>query len=413
MTIAAEGRWLASGPHRSLLLDQAQRLLAFYQYESIDQRGGFFELGSDGRPTQEKTRHLVWTTRMVYCFSLAHLLGRPGAALVVDHGLRTLADRFRDPKHGGYWWIVEADEPRDRTKQAYGLAHVLLAGAAATTAERPGGRRLLDDALGQLDGRFWSEQDGLVVEEFAEDWRGPDSYRGANSNMHLVEALLAAAAATGDAIHVERARRIAERLIRERTADNGWRVAEHYTADWEIDREYNRDDRDNIFRPYGAIVGHWFEWARLLLQVRAATGAAADWMLDAAVRLFRKGVDEGWDVERGGLIYTVDFEGRALNRDRYWWPVAEAIAAAAYLEHETKDPFYERWYRVFWDFADQHLIDHHRGGWQHMLDPENCPIFTLYEGKVDLFHALHACLLPLLPKDEMPAKALAYGRLEL
>ena len=412
MTTAPPGRWLQSRAHRSLLLDQAQRLLAFYQYESIDPDGGFFELGSSGRPTQEKTRHLVWTTRMVYCFSLAHLLGRPGAAVVADHGLRTLADRFRDPIHGGHWWIVDTDGPCDRTKQAYGLAHLLLAGAAATAAGRTGGRELLDNALAQLDDHFWSEQEGLVVEQFEENWDGPDPYRGANSNMHLVEGLLAAADATGDAIHVERACRIAERLIRERTADNDWRVAEHYTTKWAIDHEYNRDDRDNIFRPYGSIIGHWFEWSRLLLQVRAAVGLEADWMLDAAIRLFRKGVYEGWDVDRGGLIYTVDFDGMALNRDRYWWPVAEAIAAAAYLDHETHDPFYESWYRTFWDFADQHLIDHVRGGWQHMLDSENRPIFTLYEGKVDLFHALHACLLPLLPKDELPAKALARGRLD-
>ena len=320
--------------------------------------------------------------------------------------MRTLADQFRDRRHGGYWWIVDADGPRDRTKQAYGLAHVLLAGAAAATAERPGGRQLLDDALGQLDDRFWSERDGLAVEEFDEDWSGPGPYRGANSNMHLVEGLLAAADATADPIQLDRARRIAERLIRERTADNDWRVAEHYSAEWEIDRDYNRDDRDNVFRPYGSIVGHWFEWSRLLLQLRTAIGAEAEWMLSAAIRLFRKGVEEGWDVERGGLIYTVDFDGLPLNRGRYWWPVAEAIAAAAYLGHETHDPFFEGWYRTFWDFADQHLIDHRRGGWQHMLDPENRPIFTLYEGKVDLFHALHACLLPLLPKHELPAAAL-------
>jgi mannose/cellobiose epimerase-like protein (N-acyl-D-glucosamine 2-epimerase family) len=135
-------------------------------------------------------------------------------------------------------------------------------------------------------------------------------------------------------------------------------------------------------------------------------------MLDASARLFHKGVDEGWDVEAGGLVYTVDFDGRPLNRDRYWWPIAEAIVAAAYLGEETGDPYYERWYREFWDFADAHLIDHERGGWQHVLDPYNRPSFSPYPGKVDLFHALHACLLPLLPKDEMPTAALAGRRFD-
>jgi mannose/cellobiose epimerase-like protein (N-acyl-D-glucosamine 2-epimerase family) len=410
VTPAPSESWLANEAHRSLLVSEAQRLLAFYQYRSIDPSCGFFELRADGSPSAERSRHLVWTTRMVYCFSLGALLGRPGAAVVVDHGLRTLAERFRDRRHGGHYWIVDASGPVDRTKQAYGLAHLLLAGAAATFADRPGGRELLDDAVGQLEERFWSEDDGLVVEEFEEDWRGPGAYRGANSNMHLVEGLLAAAEAAGEPVHVERARVVAERLIRERTAANDWRVAEHYTTDWEIDREYNRDDPENIFRPYGSIIGHWFEWARLLLQVRSAARPEGDWMVDAAERLFRKAVDEGWDGRRGGLVYTVDFGGQPLNRERYWWPVAEAIAAAAYLEHATGDAYYERWYRTFWDFADEHLVDHERGGWQHTLDAENRPTFSVYEGKVDVFHALHAYLLPLLPKDELPAAALAHGR---
>jgi sulfoquinovose isomerase len=402
--------WSRSPAHRAWLRAEADRLLAFYLYRSIDPRGGFYELGTDGSPTGETSRHLVWTTRLVYCYSLAHMLGRPGSSAVVDHGLRSLRDHFEDRQNGGHFWIVDADGPVDSSKQAYGMAHVILAGAAASLAGNAEGDALLEEGLRQLEEHFWSEDDGLAVEEFDAAWNGPSDYRGANSNMHLVEALLGAAGATGDALHAERAARIAETLIHEQTAGNAWRVAEHYTSDWEIDRGYNRDDPFNIFRPFGSIVGHWFEWSRLLLHVRHAVGDPAGWMLDASTRLFRNAIDEGWDTRVGGLLYTVDFEGRPLNRDRYWWPVAEAICAAAQLGSETGDPYYQRWYRELWDFADTHLIDHRHGGWQHVLDPGNRPTFSPYAGKVDLFHALHACLLPLLPTDVLPTVALSQGR---
>jgi sulfoquinovose isomerase len=403
--------WLRSPAHRAWLLAEADRLLAFYQYSSIDERVGFHELTSAGRPSSEASRHLVWTTRMVYCFSLSHMLGRPGSSALVDHGLKSLREHFEDPRHGGHFWIVAADGALDASKQAYGMAHVILAGAAAAVAGFTGGDALLNEGIRQLDEHFWSEEDGLVREEFDASWSSPSDYRGANSNMHLVEGLIAATGATGNPLHAARARRIAEALIRERTAANAWRVAEHYRSNWDIDLDYNRDDPYNIFRPFGSIIGHWFEWSRLLLQLRCVAGNGSEWMLDASERLFHTGVAEGWDAELGGLAYTVDFEGQPLNRDRYWWPIAEAIAAAAYLSCETSDPYYEHWYRRFWDFADTYLIDHEHGGWQHVLDPQNRPTFTPYAGKVDLFHALHACLLPMLPKDETPVTALARGRL--
>jgi mannose/cellobiose epimerase-like protein (N-acyl-D-glucosamine 2-epimerase family) len=48
--------------------------------------------------------------------------------------------------------------------------------------------------------------------------------------------------------------------------------------------EYNRDEPAHPFRPYGATVGHWLEWARLALHLRAALGSAApQWLLDDAV----------------------------------------------------------------------------------------------------------------------------------
>ena len=37
--------------------------------------------------------------------------------------------------------------------------------------------------------------------------------------------------------------------------------------DWSIDPDYNRDDRTNIFRPWGFQTGHQTEWTKLLLQL--------------------------------------------------------------------------------------------------------------------------------------------------
>ena len=105
--------------------------------------------------TEETERPLHVTTRMVHCFSIAHLLGRPGAADFVDHGMRALLTRHRDAPHGGYFWSFDADGPRERDKLAYGHAFVLLAASSAKCAGHPDADKLLADISEVLETRFW------------------------------------------------------------------------------------------------------------------------------------------------------------------------------------------------------------------------------------------------------------------
>ena len=84
-------------------------------------------------------------------------------------------------------------------------------------------------------------------------------------------------------------------------------------------------------------------------------------------------------------------------RNRLWWPAAEGIGAAAFLNAIDGAPEYEEWYRRIWDFVADQLIDRENGGWRtEAVDPTG-RIAPLFEGKPDLYHALQACLIPLLP----------------
>jgi mannose/cellobiose epimerase-like protein (N-acyl-D-glucosamine 2-epimerase family) len=366
--------------------------LDFYQWACVDPAGGFSWLNSDGSPMGGGRRDLWINARMVYVYSLAHLAGRPGAGAIVDHGLAFLNGSGRDAEYGGWCWSIGVDgRPADDTKQSYGHAFVLLAASAAARAGRVGARELLDDVASLITDRFWDDANGLCFDTYDRKWRALEDYRGQNPNMHMTEAYLAAADATGDQRFLTRAARIATQLIGQHAAAHEWRLPEHYDVTWSPLLDYNRNDPDNLFRPYGATVGHWFEWARLLVQLHA-TAVGEPWMLDAALGLFRRGVDDGWDTERTGLIFSVDFSGEPVNRDRYHWVVAEAIGAAALLWRVTGDPDYEHWYQRFWAFADRYLLDRRRGSWHHQLDDGNRPIETVWKGKPDAYHAYQATL---------------------
>ena len=204
---------------------------------------------------------------------------------------------------------------------------------------------------------------------------------------------MAAYEATGKQQYLYMARQIADLIIRKITAGNNWRLPEHFDENWQIDVGYDRD----VFRPFGTTVGHWLEWSRLLLQLWELGGRKTEWLPGAARTLFQKATEEGWDQERGGFYFTLDWQGKRRDRDRYWWPCAEGIGAAAFLNAIDGDPLYEEWYRRIWNWTDTHLIDHERGGWHPQLSDDLQPITDPWFGKPDMYHSFQACLIPLLP----------------
>jgi sulfoquinovose isomerase len=306
-----------------------------------------------------------------------------------------------------------ADGPTVTGKTAYEHAFVVLAAASATAAGRPGGRALLDDALEVLLDPFWDDQHGMVVEEWDEGFTRLDGYRGVNANMHSVEALLSAADVLDDASLRARAERIVTRVVHDLARRNSWRIPEHFDADWTPRPEYNVDEPAHPFRPYGATIGHWLEWARLALHLRAGLGASAPgWLLEDARELFDAATREGWAVDGAdGFVYTVDWSGQPVVRERMHWVAAEATATAAALFAATGERSYVEWYETWWNYVADHLLDREHGSWRHELTPTNQPSSITWAGKPDTYHAFQATLLPRLPLAPTLASALARGLL--
>ena len=400
----------ASGdrPGAPLLTDDLAALLAFAA-RSRRADGGFGYLGADGSLVVDRPRETYVTARMTHVFSLAAMLGRPGAGELAEHGVRALTGPFRDAEHGG--WVASlgpAAGEVDGTKAAYVHAFVVLAAASAATAEIAGAAELLGQAVAVWDARFWDEAAGMAVEEWDRAWSAGSDYRGVNANMHGVESTLAAADAlellsraspVPPAVLRDRALRVVERVVHGWAREADWRLPEHFDASWRVLPEYNADRPSDPFRPYGVTVGHQLEWSRLALHTRAALGGEApSWLLPDARDLYGAAVQRGWRADgHDGFVYTLDWSDRPVVAARMHWVLTEAIGAAAVLAQVSGDPRYSEDERRWADHGAALFRAPVHGSWHHELTPEGVVGTTTWTGKPDAYHLAQALLIPHLP----------------
>lgn len=411
--------WTSMATHRNWLGDEAERLLEFGRGSVVPQGFGWLD---DQGGLIDKPAELWITCRMTHSFALGHLMGLPGYGPLIAHGIESLRGAFHDDEFGGWFDKVGTDGPTETTKSAYAHAFVLLAASSALAAGVDGAQELLDDAIAVTDKHFWDEEAGLSRESFDRSFTVCEDYRGVNANMHTVEAYLAVADVTGDRVYLDRAARIAERVVHDWARNNSWRIPEHFDAQWNVDLEFNASEPAHPFRPYGATIGHALEWARLTLTVHQALAAlggsgfgttpAPQWMIDDSRALFDAAVADGWDVDGAqGFVYTTDWDGKPVVGNRMHWVPAEGVASAAALYAITGDEEYSRYYSQWWDYIAQYFIDTQHGSWRHELSVANEPASTTWVGKPDIYHALQVTLAPRLPVSPTFATAIERGLL--
>ena len=317
----------------------------------------------------------------------------PGSPRLLDHGVSSLTGYFADTKHGG-WWSDPTLGSRQR-KMTYDHVHVGLAASSAAAAGHPGADALIAHVVDIVNTHLWDEDTGTLRESFAADWADDEAYRGANANMHATEAFLALGDVTGAAVWHQRALRIADRIINRGARQLDWLVPEHFDRDWVIDPDYNRDDPDHPFRPYGATYGHLLEWARFLLNLDASPAVGGQpWLREAAVALTESALDRGWAADGSpGIVYTVDWQRRPVSVLRMHWPVCEGIQVTSALAQLTDDAHWHEWYARLWEHARAYFIDDN-GQWRNELDAQLRPSETVWPGRPDVYHCVGAYVVP-------------------
>eukprot|EP00971_Amphidinium_carterae_P137554 2726022-Amphidinium_carterae.1 len=156
--------------------------------------------------------------------------------------------------------------------------------------------------------------------------------------MHMCEAMIAAYEATKDERYLDRAEVLVTTFTVDLASKADGFVYEHYTVDFEVDYEYNKNDPTNIYRAWGFQPGHQFEWAKNLLNIYRHR--PKEWMLTRSQELFNGAWKLSWDSMHGGLVYGFGPDKTWCDDDKYFWVQSECMATLALLYEATKEPSY-------------------------------------------------------------------------
>ena len=376
----------------NFLKDHILKILSFYNKNSFDKNGGFFNVFlNDGSIFDKKNRHLVSCSRFVFNYANAYLMTKENKYKeLCNHGLEFIITQHRNINTNHFSWQITTEKVVDGRAMAYGYAFVILAGSFAFKIGIEEGKELAEEAWNFMNKYFWEEKYSAYADELSPDLKILNPYRGQNANMHTVEALIAAYEIFKEKKYLDRANLIAQQFAVNLASQSQNQIWEHYDSSWKIDWEYNKDKPDDVYKPWGFQPGHQVEWSKLLLQLNVHS--PEDWKIERSIYLFEKGTTMSIDKEYGGLVYGYSPDGNFTNDNKYFWVQAEALAASWRLYKITNKKDYYNFYISLWEYCWKNFVDHKYGAWFNILTRKGKQINKIKSplGKTD-YHTMGAC----------------------
>lgn len=371
-----------------------KQLIEFAKKSALDS-GGFGWLNAVGEVDHNKNLEAWINFRMTYVFALEKIAGNETVKKYLDHGLSAMCDLFKDEINGGYFTEVTIDGKLNSEKKSYEFAFALLALSAASRGGEDIAKKELTAALQIFEKYFWNENFGLVNESWDEEFKICNRYHGLNANMHSVEAFLELYKSSADLKWLSRATRICEFAFNEAKKCSVGLIPEHFDENWVLDKNFNQEDPGDPFHPFGIIIGHQFEWARLAIELSQELCANAPvWLLNEAENIYKIAKQIGWNIDGApGFIYTIDFARKPVVHMRMHWVITEAIAAAWTLYKITGSADYLTDFKEWWGYAEQNFLDQSNGSWRHELDATNRESASVWDGRPDVYHAYQALVI--------------------
>ena len=354
-------RQFAAQARRELLGD----ILPFWRTRTLDsQRGGFIgQMSNDLHVQTDAAKGLILNARLLWTFSAVYRYTR-------DEQDRTLAWRayeylthhFLDEQHGGYFWELDPNGAAlDTKKKVYGQA--FCAYALAEYYHTFQSQRILQQAIDvfrHIEAHARDKATGGYFEVMSRDWqpcedmrlsdKDMDAKKSMNNHLHVLEAYTNLLSVWPEPLLADRLRELVDIFRRYILNADGTHFQHFFNESW-------------VPMSDSYTFGHDIEGSWLLCEAAEVLGDSqlVRDIRTTAVKMAQAVLNEGLDAD-GGLFYEA-CKGRITNRNKEWWPQAEAVIGFYNAWQLTGDPAFREASVRCWRFIEDRIIDRVHGEW--------------------------------------------------
>lgn len=353
------------------------KVLAAWYPRCLDtDRGGFHEnFSQDWTRGPTDSKFLVYQARQTWtaaAVALAYPQRKEQYLQYARHGLRFLADKMWDARHGGFFDRTDAAgkaiPDKMPWKQLYSYAFGIY--AAAAVHEATGDRNAWElgkSAFQWLDEHAHDAQYGGYFEHLTAEGKpvamdvpaeplgsglpviGQVGFKSMNAHIHLLEALTGLRRVWDDARLTARLQEVFE-IVRDKIVLPGGHLNMFAARDFQP-----HDERSSF--------GHQLEIAYLLEEAAEVVRRTdAEVTRRKALQTVDQALRWGWDQDHGGFYDEGPPTGPPTRTDKVWWVQVEGLnglLTAARLAPQNTE-YWDRFVQTWAFFRDQ-MIDHRYG----------------------------------------------------
>ena len=377
--------------------DLTKVILPWWEKYTVDEEnGGFYgAVNNDNIPDKEHSKFITLNARLIWTFSSVYrVLGDEKYLKLAKRAYDYFVAHFYDRKNGGWYSRVDyKGNCIDDSKYIYGNAFAIygLAEYARTTGDKEALRLAMEtrDKLEQFvyDPVYKGYYESTFANWKVNPWgrgvnRSPSDIKTMNTHLHMLEAYTCLAR-VDDSPKTRASLRQQLYVMLNKIVD---RDSHHYF--YFQDRAWNPTTPEISF-------GHDIEGSWLMMECAEVLGEpeAHHAARDTCVNIARACYDQGWQ-EDGFMVSEYDPRTGHASDHVSWWEHNETVVGFLNAWEMTgEEKFLDAANKTF-DFINNTFVDHEKGGWLAILDPDRVTPRTIHKCS-DAICPYHNCRMDM------------------
>ncbi|MCB0689462.1 MAG: AGE family epimerase/isomerase [Saprospiraceae bacterium] len=382
---------------RSEIQTELTNILDWWTTRMTDNiNGGFYgRIDGHGNLHRKANKGIILNTRILWTYSkVFQQSSDPKYQILADRAYQYICRYFWDHKNQGVYWMLDYHGiPVNTQKQVYAQAFAIYAFSAYYEINpTPDVLEKIELTFQCIEKHSRDKEKGGYLNVFNQDWsiakdqklseKDADQIKIMNTHLHVLEAYTSLYGIKKEAVYREALNYVLHIYLSKFCVRDPCHLYLYFDEDWQPTSE------EKSF-------GHDIESSWLILEAAESlnepniTLTARKVSIALADATYKFGQDKN-----GGIYEKTDASGIEIEKEKHWWPQAEAVVGYLNAWQISGDEKYLTIALQTWHFIQNHFVDTINGEWHWLIKEDGQP--DLQEDKAGPwkapYHNVRMCL---------------------